>query len=109
MLSTWSVGECAWRGEGVALSFPAGPQDLHVLVRERRSEHFGEGEREGESLLAGGAARAPGADLLARTLLGEHLRNDPLRKLVPGVLVAEERGDLDEHRGEQRIVFGGMA
>jgi hypothetical protein len=94
---------------GDRLLVHVGAEDLDVLVAERGAHRLGQGHPGGERLLAGCAAGAPDADLLARALLREHLRDGFAGEVLPCFRIPEEGSDLDEYRAEQRIELGRLA
>ena len=81
---------------------------LHALLERFDADGFGKHDGERIRLLAGRAPSAPDADGVRRQLLGDERWNDLLAHVVPGQIVSEERGHVDEERVEKARVLRGM-
>ncbi len=88
-------------GIGHRLLVRVGPEHLHFLVLERGAHHLRQQDGDREGLLAGGTPRAPDPQVVPGALFGEKLGQHLARELLPHLLVAEEAGDLDQHRADQ--------
>ena len=95
-------------GVGERLVVDVGGVDLDPLPEPLRAEHLGERHRETVGLLAGRAARAPHPDRVVGPAFGEHRGNDLLTEVEPCLGVAEEAGDVDQDRVEQRAELVGV-
>ena len=71
-------------------------------------DHLAEGHGQGVGLLAGGAARHPGAQRAAGGLAREQRRQDVGAQLIPHLLVAEEARHPDQQLAEQQLDLGGV-
>ena len=89
-------------GLGERLLVDVGGVDLHPVPELVGPEHLGQQHRQRVRLLAGGAAGAPHPDRLRRALAGEQRRETSRAQELPGLGVAEEAGDVDQDRVEQR-------
>ncbi|MGC4120345.1 MAG: hypothetical protein QM765_38340 [Myxococcales bacterium] len=86
-------------GEDLQGQVAARPVGLHRLAEDH-------GQRVG--LLAGGAARDPGAQHAAGGAAGEQRRQHLPLQVLPGRRVAEEAGDADEQLLEQQVDLAGV-
>src|SRR5919198_13774 len=78
-----------------------GGVDLDPLGVPLQPQRLGKNDGGGVRLLAGGAARAPDPHGLAGRYRSDQRRKDVGDQVVPGLLVAEEPGDVDADRVEQ--------
>src|SRR5262249_29372105 len=86
-----------------------GPEHLEPRGRKRAAQRLGELDRDRKRLLAGRAAGAPDPDVVAGPLARQNRGNDRLLELAPGLLVAEEAGDLDQHGRYERVELARLA
>jgi hypothetical protein len=84
-------------------------EDLHLVIGDRGAERFRDQDRRRVRLLAGRAPRAPDPDLLAGLLALDDLGDERAPERAPDLVVAEERGHLDEHRRDQSVELLGVA
>src|SRR5215471_2086241 len=91
-----------------SLAVDVGSVDLDPVPIGLIAQRVGEQHRHRIGFLAGSATDAAHADRLACPLRADDLRNHALRQGFPGGGIAEEAGDVDEDRVEQRREFLGM-
>ncbi|CAG7000123.1 hypothetical protein PICSAR164_02743 [Mycobacterium avium subsp. paratuberculosis] len=94
------VGGAARLGQRVLVD--VGGIDLHPLPERVEAQRLGQQHRQRVGLLARGAPRTPHPDRIVGPAFGQQSRNDFGGDELPGVRVAEERGDVDQDGVEQR-------
>ena len=85
-----------------------GGEDLDFSPTRRFPRRFHERHGEGIGLLAGRAAEHPATDRIVPALRQE-LGQDVSLEHIERLGVAEETRDADEHVGEERVEFSGVA
>ena len=85
-----------------------GGEDLEFSRARRFPRRFHERHGEGIGLLAGGAAEHPATDRIVPALRQE-LGQDIALEHIERLGVAKETRDADEHVGEERVEFLGIA
>ena len=97
-----ALGVAGLPGVGERLLVDVGCVDLDAVAELGEAHQLGQHDREGVGLFTGRAARAPHAQRLAHRLPRQQCRQYLQAEVLPGLGVAEEAGDVDQDRVEQR-------